>query len=123
MIDLSKPIATRIKQLMLDIPGVRDNDLRLIANMWAQEVDLDKTSARDFLKLFASGAITSPESIRRIRQMLQETIPELRGQRWLERQARHEESIREQIKEARTVIEVKKEMAIQKPAQEGLFGE
>lgn len=111
MIEVSnKVIAERIRELLLTHPVLRDDDLRLIANMWGQEVDTHNLPLADFLRMFAGGAITSPESIRRVRQKLQETFPELRGKRWEERQKRHEEAIRHEIMEGKAIVEIKEEV-------------
>ena len=43
-------------------------------------------SAFEFLKLYSECKLTSPESIRRMRQKLQEENLELRGKSWNKRQ-------------------------------------
>lgn len=105
----SKTIANRIKELLLESPALRDNDLRLIANFWAHEINVDACTVKEFLQKFVAGEVTAPESIRRLRQKLQETMPELRGERYKERQLLDEVALRAEIKEAKAVIEIKQE--------------
>lgn len=68
----------------------RDNDEILVARIWADEFialgnDIKKSTARDLLKAYAVGSLTSAEYIVRARRRLQEMYPELRGTRWNER--------------------------------------
>jgi len=61
----------------------RDNDNVLIATFWFHELGGKNTvqnlSAKDLLDRFAHSELTSPESIRRVRQKLQEDNASLRG--------------------------------------------
>jgi hypothetical protein len=77
-------VKDRVKALLSDYPHLRDSDNKLIANIWAQ--DLKKmglgsvdTRAFYFLSLYADGLLTNAETIRRVRQKIQEENPELRG--------------------------------------------
>jgi hypothetical protein len=67
-------------------PSLRDNDNRLCANIWAVELTKlghsHKTSAVEFLSLYAENRLTSAPSIKRARAKLQEDHPELRGQKY-----------------------------------------
>lgn len=82
-------------------PHTRDDDQKLIANIWSEQVGGMKTltniSAFEFLKLFSENRLFSPESIRRARQKIQEEFPELRGTTYVSRQE-HSKEIRYQIK-------------------------
>jgi hypothetical protein len=79
------------KQLIIKLltkhEHLRDNDTALIANIWYREFDAEQKTY-DFLKAFADGKLTNPESIRRARQKVQEEMPELRGKSY---QIRHKE--------------------------------
>ena len=92
-------IKQRVENLLSELPHLRDDDNKLIANMWFHQIgskQIGEMSAFEFLKTFAYNQLTSPETIRRIRQKLQEQKPELRG---LTYKKRHElaESVRIQI--------------------------
>lgn len=72
-------------------PELRDNDSRLIANIWLKEIGrdkFDKMSARDLLRMFADGDLPQVETIRRARQKIQEHNPNLRGASYRQRQER-----------------------------------
>lgn len=80
----------------------RDSDCRLVASIWAKEkekisIEIPERFRDDkTLYLLATGRLSSPESIRRIRQKLQEKNPMLRGKKWRQRQ-KHAKTIRETI--------------------------
>lgn len=70
----------KVKQHLLNHPILRDSDFKLIAFVWADEIDdLSKMSATTLLELLGNGKLTNPESIRRVRQKLQAENPDLRG--------------------------------------------
>ena len=83
-----KTIKDKVMVLLEDYPYLRDNDFKLIANFYALEIgseNLDKMTARDFLKMFSDGRLPHSESIRRDRQKLQEQNISLRGMRYKQR--------------------------------------
>ena len=71
-----------VKRLLTNHPHLRDNDNKLLANVWYQSVTPLEEAWVDFLALIASGDLPSSESIRRCRQKLQELNLELRGELW-----------------------------------------
>lgn len=76
---------------LIKYPELRDNDSRLIANIWLKEIGkdkFDKMSARDLLRMFADGDLPQVETIRRARQKIQEHNPHLRGVSYRHRQER-----------------------------------
>ena len=77
-------------EILLKYPEYRDNDFKLIATVWLMEMggkEMAQTlTALDMLETFAKGHLSHSESIRRIRQKIQEQRPDLRGSRWQERQ-------------------------------------
>ena len=74
----------RIEKLLIKTPHLKDSDNKLIATIWFREIeakglDPNKISAYDFLKFYSESAVSNAETIRRMRQKLQEEKPELRG--------------------------------------------
>ena len=63
-------------------PKLRDDDNRLCANIWSEELNNLEITAKDFLKLYASNKLTSAPSIKRARAKLQEECPEYRGEKY-----------------------------------------
>ena len=93
-------IKDTVETILRQAPATRDNDNLLILKVWAQQnPKLRESTAQfwDFAKMFIEGKYASTESIRRVRQKMQEIHPELRGKKY---QARHAEqdSVKEQLK-------------------------
>jgi hypothetical protein len=85
-----------IREVLTRRPELRDSDSLLIAHIWYKEatesgINLETTSAFQFLKHLQAEKFTSTESIRRSRQKVQEQHAETRGQKYLERQAKANE--------------------------------
>ncbi len=76
----------KIMELLTSTPPLRDDDNKLIATLWSDEINSDIRSANDFLVEFYSGRFTKTETIRRTRQRLQELNPYLRGSKYKSRQ-------------------------------------
>ena len=77
-----------VKQLLEQYPHLRDDDKKLIANVWHQETirfGITDGSIKDFLGHFANGRFSHPESIMRSRRKYQELHPELRGEKYNQR--------------------------------------
>ena len=73
-------------------PELRDDDNRLLANIWATQLNqagIHDIGGFDLLKIISKGLLLSPESIRRARQKVQEENPTLRGKSY---KARHEKA-------------------------------
>lgn len=83
-------IKDRVKKLLEQYPHLRDNDEKLIANIWYAESQ-HLVGKMQFLEYFAKGKLSNPESIRRSRQQLQEMYPLLRGKADKNRQDRADE--------------------------------
>ena len=63
-----------VEELLRRYPTLRDNDERLMANIWAKyigKIDLDQMSSQDLLSALAKGVLPSYESISRCRRKLQ----------------------------------------------------
>jgi len=63
-------------------PKLRDDDNRLCANIWSEELNNLEITAKDFLRLYANNKLTSAPSIKRARAKLQEECPEYRGEKY-----------------------------------------
>jgi len=75
-------IKDKVKFLLEKYPDLRDNDYRLIAFMHLKEIgeeECHKMTGMDFLKKMANQELINTESIRRVRQKIQEKFIELRG--------------------------------------------
>lgn len=75
-------IKDKVKVLLIKFPHLKDNDNKLLAYFWfyqAGEGEIKSSSAQDFLRKLSDGQLATSESIRRVRQKLQEEHPELRG--------------------------------------------
>lgn len=78
---------------------LRDNDQRLITNMWHEELPKHLRTSKDIRELFqllATGHFTSGESITRARRQIQEANPTLRGNNYAGRQG-HTTQVREDL--------------------------
>lgn len=91
-----------VKYFLEESPSLRDNDFRLIMNVWGRQYPELTDSLRKIAYARTQGKISSPESIRRTRQKLQEDPKNehLRGSRYKERQNKLEPEVREEIKTA-----------------------
>lgn len=84
-------IKPKVEALLKEVPDLRDDDNRLVANVWWSEIeDRENKSAKDLLSDFANGKLTSPESITRMRRKLQESNELYRGEKYAER---HKEEV------------------------------
>ena len=77
-------IKDRVKVLLINHEHLRNSDNRLISNIWIRDIIQMKLNphtlkAYDFLSLYAEEKLTNTETIRRVRQKIQEENPELRG--------------------------------------------
>jgi hypothetical protein len=80
-----------VQSLLTQYPLLRDSDSALLAYVWARALkamnrDLDHLDARGLLSIIAAGKMPAMESVTRSRRKLQEENPELRGQRYDQRQ-------------------------------------
>jgi len=83
LLEQMKTIKDKVLLLLEKNPHLRDSDFKLIANYYFFEVGhekMAKLSAMEFLDLFAKGSLSHSESIRRVRQKIQEDNPHLRGE-------------------------------------------
>ena len=73
----------KVRYWLTQYEHLRDNDYKLCCNIWNQELKefiiMDNSTARDFLRIYALGKLTSAPSIKRARAKLQELHIHLRG--------------------------------------------
>jgi len=86
-------IKDTVKALMMQYTDFKDNDNQLVAWFWKLEMEKmgypsPNTPTSNFLKLMAFGKLTSADTIIRVRRLIQEESPELRGKKYDERQAK-----------------------------------
>ena len=88
----------RVRRVLSEFPETRDNDNLLVVHIWNAESNLDRDDKLSkFIDLFVQDKLTKTESVRRVRQKLQELHPELRGKIYKGKQ--HEAiHVREQLK-------------------------
>lgn len=87
-----------IKQTVIDLLNqyseFKDNDQQLVAWFWKLEMEAhgypSSMPTQTFFKLMAFGKLTSSETITRVRRLVQEENPSLRGKKYNERQAKQE---------------------------------
>ena len=85
-----KKVSTRIKDLLIQKPHLRDSDKKLLATVWwhdctSKGYNPNELTTRKFLHLLADGQLTTPESVRRSRAKLQEENEDLRGEKYYKR--------------------------------------
>jgi len=82
-----KKLQDKIKELLTEKPTLRDNDNKLVANIWWECLGgyADSLSAYDLLKKLADGKLPSSDGITRCRRKLQEKNINLRGELWHKR--------------------------------------
>ena len=82
-------MSSEVTKLLTKYPSLRDNDDKLMANIWCNRIDnLDITTATTVLIMLADRKLPSYESVSRCRRKIQETNPHLRGKKWIQRQSR-----------------------------------
>ena len=77
-----------MEHLLTCYPELRDDDNKLIVMVWREQdknLQSKHTSAAYMQKQVAYGRLANTETIRRVRQKLQEETPKLRGNKYYER--------------------------------------
>jgi len=91
-----------VQTLLKRSPELRDNDQRLVANIWWQTIsiemrhrflDYEIDAFKMLLKLYSDGDLPNEQTIRRIRRKLQEENEELRGKVYDQRHEKETEII------------------------------
>jgi hypothetical protein len=86
-------IKKTVIELLTQYSDFKDNDQQLVAWFWKLEMEAhgypaSSTQTQTFFKLMAFGKLTSADTITRVRRLVQEESPELRGKKYDERQAK-----------------------------------
>jgi len=88
-ITLKDGVKEKVQTLLTEYPHLRDDDNKLIANMWTSEMGgakhLKTLTGFDVMSVLASSQLTNSESIRRCRQKIQEHNINLRGKSYKKR--------------------------------------
>ena len=76
-------LVDRVTRLLTVESDLRDNDRRLICNIWWKSVsNPELLTFEDFIKLYVKGGVPESDSITRCRRKIQEENIELRGESW-----------------------------------------
>jgi len=100
---LSKTLHDRVKDLLIRYPKYRDDMPSLVNHIWKEDIKNEtgfsaKTiSFNQFDKLFKSGKLSNTESCRRYWQMIQHSMPALRGLDYEKRHG-HQEKVKKHLK-------------------------
>ena len=92
---ITSEIKENVIYLLRNFPETRDCDLKLVARYWNK---FDECHASVTINQIYNGHVTHFESIRRMRQKLQEQNEDLRGVRYKTRKNKLEKEVREQVK-------------------------
>ena len=94
-----------VRHWLLKHEHLRDNDNKLCANIWNEELkkyimfkdSFKNSTIKDFLRLYSLGKLTSAPSIKRARAKLQEEEPELRGKKYYMRKGTYQKEWRKKL--------------------------
>ena len=92
-------LVDRVTRLLTVKSDLRDNDRRLICNIWWKSIsNPELLMFKDFIKLYIKGDVPESDSITRCRRKVQEENKNLRGESW---DLRHglEDEIKNEIRE------------------------
>ena len=95
-----------MKELLITKPETRDNDNLLLSLIWRDDIISSNDRSIDlsmnmnkFFDLLAKNELTNFESVRRVRQKIQEENPELRGKNYRIRCGKLELETKKEVKE------------------------
>ncbi len=75
-----KSVGLKVFSVLTDYPDTRDDDKLLLMTIWEKESNATEIS--ELFKELIENKISHFESIRRMRQKIQEKHPSLRGKKW-----------------------------------------
>jgi hypothetical protein len=78
---INNEVKQRVKSILEVNKDARDCDRLLISIIWSED-SCNIEDKKDFLDMLINGELTSPETIRRCRQRLQEENESLRGYKY-----------------------------------------
>lgn len=87
----------KVQNQLTNNPQTRDSNRLLVLNIWMEQMAEVKISFENFCDLYLDKKLSDHDVITRASRKLQEEIPELRGEGWLERHAKEPE-VKEDIK-------------------------
>lgn len=96
-----RKVEDKVKEILKTSYESRDNDMLLIARIWAMEVNsynLNNMVIYDFFKLMSDYKVSHATSIIRCRQKIQEHNPEYRGNKYKKRHKKLEPEVKNEIK-------------------------
>jgi len=85
---MKEHLEAKIKYWINRDSTLKDNDLRLTANIWHSEITQLGAVKEDFLSLYAKGKLSLAPSIKRERARIQEKEPQYRGLKYEQRQGK-----------------------------------
>jgi|TARA_R100001530_G_scaffold23837_1_gene19413 hypothetical protein len=90
-------LAIEVQRMLKKHPVLRDNDNRLIANIWLRRIpNINELDGKALLKMISQGKLPSFASIVRCRRKVQQEDKTLRGELW-EKRHKTAEDIRKSI--------------------------
>lgn len=97
-------MSKRIEKLLKQHRHLKDDDMKLVANVWHQDLikigkDPYVITAFDMLQAFAMGKLSNTETIRRTRQKIQELHPSLRGKSYKNRKTVATKEVIQQLRQ------------------------
>ena len=98
---LKKELQEKVREFLTDHPSLRDNDSRLIVNIWADSIgrkELNLMSATDLMIMISNDELPSGSTIRRMRRKLQEFDDTLRGKKWDVRHNKLEPQVKKELR-------------------------
>lgn len=104
-------VKDKVIKLLTEYPHLREDDNKLIANIWHQEC-----KGNNVLQLYAENKLTNAESIRRSRQKIQQENPHLRGALWNKRH-KHQEKVKNDLNNLDWMVPGKDENKMDKNGQ------
>lgn len=98
---------TEVARLLKSTPTLRDDDNKLLSNVWfhylkANGFDPNEMTGRHLLTELYNGNLPNQESVRRMRQKLQEVDPSLRGKYYKNKKTKQVEKVKTDLKIIKT---------------------
>ena len=101
-----KQAREEVQELLEKHPSLRDDNPRLVANIWHKELKslgIEITPQIKKVLTLISTELTSADSITRASRSLQNAVPDLRGKDWKKRQV-HAPKVKKELREIKAEI-------------------
>lgn len=98
--ELSKTVKTTVKAILEGSPEARDSDRLLILKVWGDQKPELRSKGFSFIEFshaFLKKELASTESIRRIRQKIQEECVHLRGSKYKFKQTEAQDEMKQSV--------------------------